>query len=115
MTSQKKWINAGNEIRKLRKKTKLSVFKVARNLNITGGYLSQIECGVRAPSDILLCAIAEYYGVDKSVLFNLYNKLNPNETEILLANPALRKLIIQLSMDNNFNEDQMKDILKQLG
>ena len=40
---------SSNEIRKIRKKANLSQAAFARYLNLTTGYISQLECGAKQP------------------------------------------------------------------
>ena len=100
-----KWKIAGDELRKLRKETKLSVFKVARKVFISGNYLSLIERGIHCPSDIVLLNLAEFYEVDAYQLFKLYNKVVPPNSEQLKAIPSLKQIMIQISIDSKLTQD----------
>lgn len=100
-------IQAGKAIRKLRN---LSVHKVAKATHISGGYLSEIENGLKEPSDAVLESLADYYQVEKSELFSLYGKIAPAEATLLLDNPAFRKTIIQMSTDDRLTKEERDSI-----
>ena len=98
-------VQAGKQLRDLRKKTTKSVHKVAKDVHISGNYLSEIERGIKEPSDLVLESISNYYGIEKSELFSLYSRIAPTETNVLLNNPNFRKTITQVSMDERLTDD----------
>lgn len=112
--SEPKWVEAGARLRELRKTKKLSVFKVAKVLNISGNYLSEIERGLKPPSDMVLLAIAEYYNLDKTELFAYYDRIVPEEKELLLGIPSLRKTITHLSVDDDLTDEEKDFLSNQL-
>jgi len=114
MSNDVKWKSAGEKLRVLRKKTGLSIFKVAKNIHVSGNYLSMIERGSRAPSDVVLHNIAEFYNVDRDELFSLYDKVQPSTLSNIVANPHLRKLVTQLSTDKRLTSEDFEDIALQI-
>jgi transcriptional regulator with XRE-family HTH domain len=109
-----KWIDAGTELRDLRKKTKLSVFKVAKMVHISGNYLSMLERGINAPSDTVLFNLSEFYKVNPSDLFKLYDRVVPPNDEQLTAMPSLKKIMTEISIDSRLTPEEKEDFAKQV-
>lgn len=101
-----KLLNAGEKLRDLRNKRNESVHKVAKAVHISGNYLSEIERGLKEPSDVVLDSLADYYECDKAELFSLYGRIPPEETNLLLKNPPFRKILTQLSLDDRLTDDE---------
>ena len=104
-----KWKAAGERLREIRKETNLSVYKVARRTHITGNYLAMLERGLNAPSDTVLFNLSEFYNIDPSELFKLYNKVVPPTDEQLKKMPSLKGLITKISIDPKLTSEE-KDI-----
>ena len=94
-----KWKQAGEKLKEIRKKTNLSVFKVAKKTHISGSYLSMLERGINCPSDTVLFNMAEFYEVNPADLFKLYDRVVPPTNEQLNAVPSLKKIITEISID----------------
>lgn len=118
MVSVHKWEEAGEKLRQYRENyrdgrgKKLSIYKVAKRLNISGNYLSELERGLKCPSDVVLMNISEFYNVDKSELFAMYGKIVPEERSFILSNPEFRKTLTNLSIDERLT-DEDKDYLSE--
>ena len=109
-----KWENSGNILRELRKKTKLSVFKVAKMVHISGNYLSMLERGINAPSDTVLFNLAEFYGVEPKELFKLYDRVVPPSNEQLAVMPSLKKIMTEISIDSRLTPEEKEEFAKQV-
>lgn len=105
---------AGDKLRELRKKTKFSVFKVAKQVHISGNYLSLLERGINSPSDTVLINLSEFYGVEPSELFKLYDRVVPPNNEQLTAIPSLRKIMTQISVDEKLTSEEKEVFAKQV-
>lgn len=113
--SEEKYIVAGKKLRELRKETGLSIFKVAKQLHISGNYLSLLERGKQSPSNTVLYNIAEYYNIDSSELFRLYNKLDPQEMNDIINTPKnIRKLLTQLSLEKKLSDEEKRNVQKEI-
>lgn len=110
MGNDVKWKSAGEKLRALRKKSGLSIFKVARSIHISGSYLSLLERGVRAPSAVVINNIAEFYNIDKAELFALYNKVEPETLNEIVSNPSLRKLLSRLSTESKLSHEEIEEL-----
>lgn len=114
MDKKEIWKHAGTKLRELRKSTGKSIFKVGREIGVSGSYISQVERGSCAASDAVLVAMANLYGVDKKELFDLYIRIENEEANRLVANPALRKVFTQVSADKKLSQDEKDEIVKEL-
>lgn len=105
---------AGDKLRELRKKTTFSVFKVAKQVHISGNYLSLLERGINSPSDTVLINLSQFYGVEPSELFKLYDRVVPPNNEQLTAIPSLRKIMTQISVDEKLTSEEKEVFAKQV-
>lgn len=105
---------AGAQLREFRKKNALSVFKVGKAIGVSGSFISQIERGIRAPSDAVLISLASLYEVPRQSLFDLYRRLDNMSLDTLLANPALRKTLTQITTDKTLSPEELSLISHEL-
>ena len=105
---------AGEKLKQFRQKIGKSVFKVGREIGVSGSYISQVENGKRPASDAVLLALADVYGVDKQELFNLYNRIENEEAARLVSNPALRRVFTQISTDKRLTQEEKDEIALHL-
>lgn len=105
--------SAGEKLRSIRNKEGLSLYKAARNIHITGNYLSLIERGKRVPSNEVLINIADFYNISREELFSLYDKIPPN-TKYEELTKELRKIITQISIDNKLTTEEKEKCIEQI-
>ncbi len=108
------WAEAGEKLKELRKETKLSIFKVAKKVHISGNYLSLLERGINAPSDIIIFSLAEFYNVNPEVIFRLYNRILPPSDKQLESMPSLKKIMTELSIDPRLSDNEKDEISKRI-
>ena len=104
-----KWIKAGAKLRECRKATKLSIFKVAKKVHISGNYLSRLERGINVPSDTVIFNLAEFYNIEPSELFELYDKTPSLNSEKLNSIPSLRKILTEISLDSRLTTEKKEE------
>lgn len=107
-------LRTGKHLRAIRAKCNLSVHKVAKTMGISGNYLSELERGLKEPSDKVIEAISRYYDINSSALFAMYGKIAPIETDELLENPSLRQTIVKIATDDRLTEDEKTQLYEQL-
>lgn len=107
-------LQAGKHLRSIRSKSSLSVHKVAKTMGISGNYLSELERGLKEPSDKVIEAISDYYEINSSALFAMYGRIAPIETDELLENPSLRQTIVKIASDDRLSEDEKAQLYAQL-
>lgn len=105
---------AGEKLKELRISRGESVHKVAKVVHISGNYLSELERGLKEPSDVVLESIAKHYEADMAYLFSLYSRIAPVETNALLRTPSFRKIVTQMSIDERFSDEEREQIGKEL-
>lgn len=108
------WTEAGEKLKALRKNTKLSIFKVAKKVHISGNYLSLLERGINAPSDIIIFNLAEFYNVEPEMIFKWYNRILPPSDKQLESMPSLKKIMTELSIDPRLSDDEKEEISKRI-
>lgn len=108
------WTEAGEKLKALRKNTKLSIFKVAKKVHISGNYLSLLERGINAPSDIIIFNLAEFYNVEPEMIFKWYNRILPPSDKQLESMPSLKKIMTELSIDPRLSDDEKQEISKRI-
>ena len=104
---------AGKKLQEYRKQTGLSVFKVGRQIGVSGSYISQIETGKRPASDGMLIAMADLYGVDKKDLFALYDKMPTDEISAIMQHPELRQLFLDVINDKRFDAEKLSKVIEE--
>jgi len=86
----------GNKIRETRESNKMSLRHLARNVNISASFLSDIELGRRFPSEITLETIALELGYSPNSLYELMYKDRPTvkslTTELAEAKGEIARL-----------------------
>lgn len=108
------WAEAGEKLKELRKETKLSIFKVAKKVHISGNYLSLLERGINAPSDVIIFNLAEFYNVKPEVIFRWYNRILPPSDKQLESMPSLKRIMTELSIDPRLSDDEKDEISKRI-
>ena len=100
---------AGEKLRELRNKRNESVHKVGKAVEISGNYLSEIERGIKNPSDEVLEKVADHYDatdLEKDKLFSLYRRIVPSERLSLLDSPMFRKMVTSITKDSRLTEEE---------
>lgn len=102
--------DAGQYLREIRQQTKASLSDTARVIGISKSYLSEIEKGVKLPSDSLIRQLALHYKIDEDDLFNRFGKTPMLATEQLSLMPGLQKVLAKIRLNNNLTEDQKQTL-----
>jgi transcriptional regulator with XRE-family HTH domain len=105
----------GERIRELRDQQDLSVRELARKIEVSAPFLSDVELGRRHPSDEVLKAIAKALGTTFDDLKKHDSRLPVQELKrITASNPAmgfaLRKVV-----DEEIDPDELLEFLKRHG
>jgi transcriptional regulator with XRE-family HTH domain len=105
-------MHVGSAIRRIRKKVSLSQFELSQKCAITQTALSQIEVGVKIPSQRTLHKICNALDVPESIIYIL----GLQETDVSVSkkdtynvvHPVMQGLILQLAQpeDNTENNEQ---------
>lgn len=95
----------GDAIRKARTDKKKGLRELARDLDITPSYLSDIENDRRIPAEDVIAKIAAALGVDFEALMALAGRVGAETERYLRKTPAAGTLFRQVSHANLSPED----------
>lgn len=112
--SENKWEEVGSFLRNERSRTGLSLFKVAKQVGITGNYLSLIERGIQAPSDVILVALGNFYNLDLEGLFNMYGRVYDSSIKEALRIPSLRKILMEITTNNKLSAEEKEEVAQEV-
>ncbi|MBC9786693.1 helix-turn-helix transcriptional regulator [Heliobacterium chlorum] len=105
---------AGIYLRTLRKKIGLSLSKLSKELNSSVQYLSELERGVKTPSDDFIQRLAEYYQVDVDDLFAKYGKISVEAQRELEAHPHVARLFAEIRRIPNITDDIKQEMYDEV-
>lgn len=112
--SENKWEEVGSFLRNERSRTGLSLFKVAKQVGITGNYLSLIERGIQAPSNVILVALGNFYNLDLESLFNMYGRVYDSSIKEALRIPSLRKILMEIVANNKLSAEEKEEVAQEV-
>lgn len=98
----------GDAIRKARTEKKKGLRELARDLDITPSYLSDIENDRRVPAEEVMGKIATALGLDFAALMALAGRVGEETERYLRKTPAAGTLFRQVSHANLSPEDLRK-------
>lgn len=98
-----KLAGAGKTLTMIRAKAGLQLIDVAKELDMSVSFLSDVENGLKVPGDQTIRKMAELYGVDEWDLFKLFGKIPLGVLEEIEENPTLEKV---LRYSRRLNEEQ---------
>ncbi len=105
---------AGDYLLDLRNEKGLSLAKVCKILEISANYLSEIERGLKVPSDHLIRQLADFYDIDEASLFERFGKVPLTVREALENSKSLRKTISEISSSKKLTEEQKQELYDEL-
>lgn len=88
-----KLAGAGKTLTMIRAKAGLQLIDVAKELDMSVSFLSDVENGLKVPGDQTIRKMAELYGVDEWDLFKLFGKIPLGVLEEIEENPTLEKVL----------------------
>ena len=112
--SENKWEEVGSFLRNERSRTGLSLFKVAKQVGITGNYLSLIERGIQTPSNAVLVALGNFYNLDLEGLFNMYGRVYDSSIKEALRIPSLRKILMEITTNNKLSAEEKEEVAQEV-
>jgi len=90
-----------------------TIAQVAEKLNISINYVSQLERGLRRPTDDLIIEFARLYGVNEDSLFRKAGRLPLSVVKQILEQPDLQKAIAYVQK-SRMSESKKKALEKEL-
>lgn len=104
----------GLKLKKCRQTIGKSLQEVSQILEISINYLSEIERGLKVPSDYLIKRIAVFYNIDENHLFESFCKVPKIARDELENNKTLQKTLIEIGNNKSLSDKQKHEIYKQL-
>lgn len=92
--------NAGAYLTGLRSKLNKSMTAVAKCVGISTAYLSEIEKGLKLPSDLLIRNLSDFYKIDENELFRKYGKIPLFAREEFQKQESLQTVLAEISRKN---------------
>ena len=78
--------------------------KVSKVIGISANFLSEIERGIKSPSDLLIREIANFYQIDEDIIFDKMNRVPLRARNILERNKDLQKALSNIEKSDNADE-----------
>lgn len=100
----------GQKLKECRTNHKLSLAKVAKKINVSANYLSMIERGLRKPSEVVMYALAQFYGIDSHEIFAMYDKIPTEQLNRIINSPSLVRILSKLDSDERFTDEEKLEI-----
>ncbi|KLU65692.1 helix-turn-helix domain protein [Desulfosporosinus acididurans] len=109
--------DTGQYLLSLRTEKGLTQPVVGKALGISSSYLSEIEKGVRMPSDELIEEFANYYGVNDNDLFQRYGKIPVIVRQEMREHPYLQDTLAELRRlrkKGKITDEQSDKLLREI-
>jgi len=107
-------VEAGSYLLELRREKDLSLAKVTKLTDISSNYLSEIERGLKAPSDTVIRELAKVYEADENEIFEKYHKIPLSVKEALNNSQVLRRTLAEIEQNKKLTEEQKIEIYTEL-
>ena len=101
-----KQAEAGEYLQKKRNDLGFSLMHVGEIVGCSPSYLSELERGLKLPSDILISKFARFYKIDESDLFGRYGKVPLSAIEEVEKYPGLQKTLLEINRDKGLSEEE---------
>lgn len=105
---------AGHYLLSLRQEGGFKLSEVSKCVGISAPYLSEIEKGIKTPSDSVLESLAEFYGIDEDKLFEKYGKIPNHLIETLGEHYELRSILSKLNKEKKISKEQKEEMHKTI-
>ncbi|MDA8440765.1 MAG: helix-turn-helix transcriptional regulator [Peptococcaceae bacterium] len=109
-------VDTGRFLLAERTKRNLTQPIVAKQLGVSPSYLSEIEKGVKVPSDLLIQELGKYYEIDEDELFQKYGKLPLLAKEEIKNSEDVQKAladIARLRKKKALSDDQCQKLYEE--
>lgn len=117
MDEAKRLVEFGHHIQELRNEKGKSLAEVAQALDVSANYVSVMERGKKAPSDLMVREIAAYYSLSENELYDMLGRIPLYTLEALQKIPWLTKTLAELKQKHakkKITREQMDAILEEL-
>lgn len=105
---------AGEFLQEKRKESGHSLAQAGEVIGCSPTYLSEIERGLKLPSDVLISRISRFYNIDETELFNKYRKVPLSVLEEVEKYPGLQKTLLEITKNKHLTEEQKHGFYEQV-
>jgi transcriptional regulator with XRE-family HTH domain len=109
-----KMVQTGEYLKELRNSTGKSLKEVCDQLSLSTTYLSEIERGLKSPSDFLIRELAEFYNIDENTIYDKLGRVPLAVMEELKENINLKNMILSIRNNSNITDDRKYEIYENL-
>ncbi len=106
-------LNTGKKLKELRTNKGLTITDIGKAWGISANYVSEIERGMKIPSDHLIIKIAEFYGLDENSLFEGFGKIPLLVREEFEHNKSLQRALLEVAKSKKLTEEKKERIYDQ--
>ncbi|PLS18913.1 hypothetical protein CVD28_00495 [Bacillus sp. M6-12] len=107
-------IRLGMELAKKRKSLKRTLSDIGDAMGVSANYISEIERGLKVPSDKIIRQLADFYGYAEAELFTKFGKIPLLTRETLEENPSFNELIDEIGKRKDLSDDKKEEIIEEL-
>lgn len=102
----------GQYIAQLRANSGFSIAQLAARVGVNSAYFSQVERGMRIPTDDIIRNIAEFFKIDENLLFDMAGKV-PLAAKEELENQKLLQTVLKEIAKIKLPENKKEEIYKE--
>lgn len=106
-------VRYGKFLKQLRLNKGLTITNLGDLLGISGNYVSELERGMKVPSDHLIMKIAEFHGIDENEVFEGFGKVPLLVRQEFENNKSLQKALLEVAQSKKLSEEQKERIYDQ--
>lgn len=103
-------VEFGERLKEEREKMGLSIRELAKEVGVSANYLSELERGMKSPSDKMVRDLADYFKVDETVGFAILGRVPLLAKEELEGNETIQHTLADIGKKKNVSDEQ-KQIL----
>lgn len=109
-----KRLQTGKMLQQLRLERNESLADVCSKIKVSKNYLSEIERGLKVPSDQLILDLADHYNINHHDLFQSFGKVPISAREELEKFDNLQRTLGDIHRDKRLNDDQKQELYDEL-
>lgn len=104
----------GERLKELREEKELSIRQLAKALDVSANYLSELERGQKNPSDKMVRDLASFYNRDETVSFSLLGRVPLLAREELENNEVIQHTLADIGKKKNLTDDQKQELYHKI-
>ena len=115
-----KRVEIGELLQNKRADKGLSLRKAGKSLGVSANYISELERGLKVPSDYFTRKLSEFYGISETKLFESFGKIPLTSREELAENKRLQKILHEIRTSRTHEDkkqglyDKLHDLYREL-